>query len=116
MKLNALVESLGLTVCAGAGDLDREVSGGYAGDLLSDVIANSNAGDLWVTLQGHENAVAVATLRDLAGIVLIGGREPDAKTLERAELEGVVILVSNERAFEVVARMAEAGVPRRAAA
>ena len=115
MKLRSIVETLGLRVYTGAERLDREVSGGYAGDLLSDVMANSSAGDIWVTLQAHENTVAVASLRELAGIVLVGGREPDGETARRAEAEGIPILVSPLRTFEVVGRLIEAGVPERAA-
>jgi predicted transcriptional regulator len=114
VKLRELVEKTNLKVCAGGAHLDREVGGGYVSDLLSDVIANSHAGDLWITLQIHENTVAVATLRDLAGILLVGGREPEPPTVTRAEAEGVPILTSPQRSFEVAALLASAGVPRRA--
>ena len=113
MKLTEVVERLGLSVRTGSAHLDREVTGGYASDLLSDVMANSRAGDLWVTLQSHENTVAVATLRDLGGIVLVGNREPDEETARRAEEEGVPILISPDRTFEVVAKMIDAGVSGR---
>ena len=39
MTLRAIVQELGLEVCAAAEHLDREVRGGYAGDLLSDCAA-----------------------------------------------------------------------------
>lgn len=113
MKLSALIPQVGLRVFAGAARLDREVTGGYVSDLLSDVMAHSRAGDLWVTLQAHENAVAVAVLRDLAGILLVGGRSPDAETIARAEAEGIPIVGTPQRGFEVVARLLAAGVPER---
>ncbi len=115
MKLRALIDALGLKLCCGEAHLEREVTGGYVGDLLSDVVANSHAGDIWVTLQAHENSVAVASLRDLAGIVFVGGREPNEETARQAEQRGVPLLSSSERAFEVVARLVEAGVPTRRA-
>lgn len=113
MKLREIVETAGLTVHTGADGLDHEVTGGYVSDLLSDVVANSRRGDVWVTLQTHENTVAVAGLRDLAGIVLVGGRQPDDETIRRAEQEGIPILTTPWRTFEVVGHLAKAGVAER---
>ena len=113
MKLAELVDRLGLRVWSGAALLEADVRGGYASDLLSDVVANSTEGDLWVTLQTHENVVAVAQLRELAGVVVVGGREPDAETLAAAERFSVPVLGTAERTFEVVGRLIEAGVFRR---
>jgi predicted transcriptional regulator len=110
MKVTELVKDLKLTVKAVPGGLDREVKGGYASDLLSDVMAHSREGDIWVTIQGHPNIVAVATLRDLAGIIVANGRQPDAETVERAEEEGVPILCSPMSTFEVVGRLYSLGI------
>ena len=40
VKLTELVRELKLSVRSADGDLEREVTGGYASDLLSDVLAN----------------------------------------------------------------------------
>ncbi|MBW2038589.1 MAG: serine kinase [Deltaproteobacteria bacterium] len=110
MKLADLVNDLQLVAKAAQGGLDREVKGGYASDLLSDVMANSREGDIWVTIQGHPNIVAVATLRDLAGIIMANGRQPDAETVQRAEEEGVPILCTPMPTFEVVGRLYRLGI------
>jgi len=105
MELREIVEKLNLRVECGAGKLDREITGGYVSDLLSDVIANSRAGNLWITLQLHENIVAVASLNDLSGILLINGRELTEETKGKAEEEGIPIMVSDLSAFEVAGRL-----------
>ena len=110
MKLTDLVNTLGLDVMSASPSLDNEVTGGYASDLLSDVIANSRQGDVWVTLQGHVNVVAVASMKDLAGIILVNDRRPDEDAVEKAEEEGIPILVSGLPAFEVVGRLYGLGV------
>ena len=79
----------------------REVGGAYSSDLLSDVMANSNEGDLWITLQRHVNIVAVAHLKGLSGVVIVNGREPEAETAARAESEGVPIICTELPAFDV---------------
>ena len=110
MKLTELMKELTLTVRSAGKRLDREVKGGYAGDLLSDVMANSKAGDIWVTIQGHPNIVAVATLRDLAGVILANGRQPDAETVQRAEEEGIPLLCTSLPTYQVVGRLYRLGI------
>ena len=110
MKLRDIIEKLNLEVKAGQEALDNFVTGGYVSDLLSDVIANSRKGDLWITLQIHQNIVAVATLKELAGIVLINGKEPANETVSKAGGEGVPVLVSPLTAYEIVCKLHELGI------
>ncbi|MDD5474982.1 MAG: DRTGG domain-containing protein [Syntrophales bacterium] len=107
MNLASLVRELNLGVRCCHDKLDREVEGGYVGDLLSDIIANSKKGDLWITRQSHQNIVAVASLREHAGIVLALGREPDEDTLEKATRESVPILVTDLPGFEIAGKIYE---------
>jgi serine kinase of HPr protein (carbohydrate metabolism regulator) len=105
MTIRDIVEQLHLTVCTGQAHLDRSVTGGYAGDLLSDVIANGTSDSLWVTMHTHENIVAVAVLKDLAGIIIVQGRRPAPQTVHKATQENVVIMVSDRPAFETVSEL-----------
>lgn len=107
-----MVDALELQVRAGRARLEREVTGGYASDLLSDVIANGRPGDLWITLQKHVNTVAVASMKDLAAIVLVNGREPEEDTVRKAEAENIPVLVSRLPAFELAGRLCGLGVGR----
>ncbi len=113
MKIREIVAALDLQVCCGENKLDREIEGGYAGDLLSDVMANSAHGDVWVTMQVHVNTVAVAVLKELAGIVIVQGREPAEDTLRKAREENVVILKSRQSTFEVVGKLYELGIGKK---
>jgi len=83
----------------------REPTGGYTGDLLSDVMGHSKEGYLWITRQVHQNIVAVASLKEHAGIILINGCEPAAETLEKAEAEKIPVMVSVLPAFELSGRI-----------
>jgi predicted transcriptional regulator len=62
-------------------------------------------GNLWITRQTHQNIVAVASLKDLAGIVLVQGKEPDADALEKASKEGIPILVTELSSFNVAGKL-----------
>lgn len=110
MKLSDLATRLDLTVYTAGTPLERPVLGGYASDLLSDVIGHGRKDDLWVTMQIHPNIVAVAVLKELAGIVLVNGREPAPETLQQAEREGVPVLGTRLGAFELAGRLYGLGI------
>jgi len=110
MKLTELIQKLNLSVRSAKGSLEREVTGGYASDLLSDVLANSKEGNLWITLQIHQNIVGVASMKDIAGIILVNSREPEPETLEKAEAEKVPIMVSEMPTFELIGMLYSLGV------
>jgi serine kinase of HPr protein (carbohydrate metabolism regulator) len=105
MKVKEIIEALSLKAVSGQENLDAEITGGYTSDLLSDVIANSKEGNLWITLQIHQNIIAVAKLKDLAGIIIVNSREPEDDTLRKAEEENVPVLCSEEMAFEVSGKL-----------
>jgi len=110
VRIVELVEKLNLTVRSANESLEREITGGYASDLLSDVLANSKEGNVWITLQIHHNIVGVASMKDLAGIILVNGREPEPKTIEKAELEKIPVMVSEMPTFELVGKLCNLGV------
>jgi len=89
---------------------DGEVRGGYASDMLSDVMANSHEGDVWVTLQKHVNIVAVASLKGLAAIVLVNSRKPEPDALARAEEAGIPIISTPLQAFDVIGVLYSQGI------
>ena len=110
MTLRTLATKLGLSVQAGDSRLDREVSGGYASDLLSCVMARARKGNVWVTLQCHLNVVAVATLLDLAGIIITEGAAPDAAMLAKASEEGLPVLTTSKTTYTVVGELTGLGI------
>lgn len=108
MNLKNIVQKLGLEVISG--DIDREVSGGYSSDLLSDVIANARKDNIWITLQIHVNVVAVASLQELAAIILVNGRQPEEATVKKAKQENIPILLTELSNFEIVGKLYEMGI------
>ena len=110
MNVNEVVEKLELKVEAGRSGLNREVTGGYASDLLSDVMANAREGDIWVTLQVHENVIAVALLTNIAAVIITGNREPAAGTTQQADTEGLPVLFTELTTFETVVALGGIGI------
>ena len=63
-----------------------------------------------MTVQGHQNIVAVALLREMAAIVITGGQKPDAETIQKANQEGIPILQWPDSSFRLAGRLFGAGV------
>jgi predicted transcriptional regulator len=110
VNVKEMVDQFSLHVAAGQNGFDREIAGGYCGDLLSDVMGNAPIGCVWMTVQTHQNIVAVAVLREMAAIVLCGGQEPDQETVDKANAEGIPILMWPDAAYDLAGKVYRAGV------
>ncbi len=105
MKLSEIAAELGLKVYGEDVWLDRDVRGGYTGDLLSDGMACGRAAQVWVTRQVHQNVVAVAVLKEMAGVIVVQDAEPGEDMLAKAAEECLPVMVSPLAAFELSARI-----------
>ena len=105
MKVKDIVEKLNLQVYAGRDGLEREVKCGYCGDLLSEVMGKAPESSIWLTIQGHQNIIAVAILREISAIVVSAGYVPDAKTKEKADEEKVPLLLWDGPIFELAGQL-----------
>ena len=83
------------------GEGDREVTGGYCGDLLSWVMGRAPADSVWITVMGNVNAVAVAVLADVACILLAEDSPLDDEALARAQTQDVCVLRSSKTAYQL---------------
>jgi hypothetical protein len=87
-------------------DKDREILGGYVGDLLSWVMGRAKEGDAWITIMSNANTVAVCTLADPACIVLAEGVEPEPDMLRRAKEQGINVIATKLDSFSASVRIA----------
>lgn len=110
MNLEQVSKKLALEVRTAESKLDAEVTGGYASDLLSCVMAGAQANHLWITIQSHPNIVAVASLLGLAGIIITEGMAPDQETLSKAEEEGIPLMTTELTTYTVAGRLFELGI------
>lgn len=90
---------------------DREVTCGYTCDLLSWVMAHGKAGMAWITVQTHMNVIAVASLMEMAAVIIPEGIEMEEPSLQKARDEEINVLSTKLTAYEICARLAAAGLP-----
>lgn len=107
MQVKEIVEKLNLSVLSGAEGLDKEVTGGYTSDLLSDVMGNCDAGKIWITLQTHKNVMAIASLKDIAAVILIKNLQAEPDMAKQSDHEGIPVLSTSLPAFELSGKLFE---------
>ena len=105
MTVLGLKEALHLTAFALPQE-ERDVRGGYAGDLLSWVMGKAEADDAWLTIMSNPNIVAVATLTDVSCIILCEGVVPDAGVTDLAAEKQINLLGSVSSVFALAAQIA----------
>ncbi|GAB1405099.1 MAG: DRTGG domain-containing protein [Lentimicrobiaceae bacterium] len=107
MTVKEIAEKLNLKVLSGASGLNNEINYGYASDLLSDVMGNAKSGEVWVTLQTHKNVMAIASLKDLAAVILVKDLQPEADMAAQSEDEGIPVLGTSDDAFTLIGKLYE---------
>lgn len=105
MTVKQACEKLNLTVFSGKEGLEKEIHGGYTSDLLSDVMGNATEGQIWITLQTHKNIMAVASLKDLAAIILVKELKPSQDAMDFSEKENIPILGTSQESFEISGKL-----------
>ena len=111
MVVRDLIELLDAKDMTPGTDKGTEVSCGYTCDLLSWVMAHGAAGMAWVTVQTHMNVIAVASLMEMAAVIIPEDIEMEAPSLEKAKDEEITVLQTPLTAYEICARLAAAGLP-----
>ena len=104
MTVKALQEQLGWTAFHMAGP-DRQVTGAYAGDLLSWVMGRAGQDCAWLTIMSNQNVAAVALMADVACVVLTEGVRPDEGLLRRAREKEVNLLGAGEDTYTAACRL-----------
>jgi predicted transcriptional regulator len=105
MKITDILPALDLKVISGHNGLSNEIKGGYVSDLLSDVMGNAKEGQIWITLQTHQNIIAIASLKDISAIILVKGSLPEADTIEKSNTENIPVLCSELDTFSITGRL-----------
>ncbi len=80
-------------------DGDAEIKGVYIGDLLSWVMGRASEGDAWITIMSNINILAVATLSDVACIILAEGVSLDNDVKNAAQLKGINVVQTEMSAY-----------------
>ncbi|MGN1118017.1 MAG: DRTGG domain-containing protein [Acutalibacteraceae bacterium] len=106
MKVSLLAEKCGFDFVT-LPDPDREVCGGYVGDLLSWVMGRARENCAWITIMSNVNIVAVASLADVSCVILSEGVALEESVIKTATDKGVNILSTSLNSYEAAALISE---------
>ncbi len=84
---------------------EKEINGGYIGDLLSWVMGRAEASNIWLTIMTNMNIAAVAQLSDVSAVLICEGARPDIDVISTAKEKGVNILLSADTAYNTAVRI-----------
>ena len=110
MNLHELVNTCKFEIITDIYRPDAEVTGGYSGDLLSDVIANTKNGNVWITMQTHLNITAIAALKELSAIIIVMNKNIEQDVIDKAKEEKITMLRTGKTAFQVSGIIYKLGV------
>lgn len=111
MNLQEIVKQIDLTLLTKQKEFTQiQPTGAYCADLLSCVMSGAKHQSIWVTLQCHNNIVAVAALLDLSAIIVTEGAQPDPETIEKANAEGITMFSTSAKSFEICGKLWELGL------
>lgn len=91
MTVGEIIQKTGFEVISES-DKSKTVEGYYAGDLLSWVMGNAKPGSVWLTIMTNINVLAVASLLDLACVVICENSAIDGDIINTAKEKGINIL------------------------
>ncbi len=109
MTVKELVDLFDLEIVAGP-NLEKEIDGVYIGDLLSNVMARAKKDNLWLTVQGHQNVVAVALLVELSAVILVEDFEYERNAVQRACQKGVNLLKTKKKSYSLACKFCESKI------
>ncbi len=110
MVLETIVKRLSLKPLYENMKIDIEVNGVIVSDILSDVMAKSQKGDLWITSQTHVNVIAIIFFKGLSGAILPGGRQLENDASEKAIEKGIPVFMSGQTAFDLAGQLYGLGI------
>lgn len=106
MKVKELSERLQLKTLV-EGDSEREFEGCYCGDLLSWVMSRIKENDVWLTVMGNINSIAVCVLSDCACIVLTENAPLDEDAKLKAETMSIPVFQSEKSAYDLAVEISK---------
>lgn len=111
MTLDQIIKDLDLKVLTDPKDFSAVIpTHGYVSDMLSCVMTGAKRQSIWVTLQAHNNIVAVACLLELAAIIITEDAQPDVDTIKKANEEDITLLSCPNNSFFISGRLWELGL------
>jgi predicted transcriptional regulator len=68
-------------------------------------MGHAESGSAWITIQTHRNVMAIASLRDLAAVIITCGEKPGEDTMTQSNEEAIPVLGTDLSTFELAGKL-----------
>lgn len=87
-----------------------QLTGCFAADLMSDVLAFARGGSILVTGLVSDQTIRTAAILRLAAVIVIEGKEVGSDMVEAAREEGIAVFRTPLSKYEACGRLMDAGL------
>ena len=101
MTVQNLTEKLNLEIISDGGNLNAQIDGCFAGDLLSLAMANVQKDNVWITVQTNMNILGIAALAESACVIIAQSMNIPEAVIEKAKEENICVLRSDSPVYEL---------------
>ncbi len=110
MKLKEVMEILDARPVWNSSHADLEVVSCHASDLISDVLAFSDSGSLFLTGLTNSQVIRTAQILDFTAICFVRGKTPQPEAITLAEEQELPLLITHLSMYESCGRLYKKGL------
>lgn len=110
MKVKDIVNSNHLRIINNNCNLDNEISGIFACDLLSHVMGHAKEGNVLITVLNNINVLGVASLLDFSCVIFTHDTEVTEDVINKAKELEIPLLVTKQTTAEITINLHNLGV------
>ena len=110
MILSAAVAVLGADTVVAAADESAELTGCFAADLMSDVLAFAREGCLLITGLATHQVIWTTALKHLPAVVIVEGKQADGEMVETAREEAIGVYRTELSKYEACGLLMQSGL------
>jgi len=110
MTLSEIVKSLSCEVFTGNDQLHVKVEFGCASDLMSDVLAFSQAGALLLTGLVNNQTVQTAYIAEIKAVIFVRGKKPSQEVISLAQEKKIPLLGTPYSMYEACGLLYKKGL------
>jgi predicted transcriptional regulator len=111
MKISQILEISEGTMLTPNADLDTDILGGFAGDLMSDVLASIQPESVLITGLSNPQVIRTALIADVRVVIFARGKQPAPDTIKLAVEERLPVITSELGLYEISGRLLQNGLP-----
>lgn len=110
MKLKDVVTAVEGIVLTEENDMEHEIIGSGAADLMSDVLASLQPDALLITGLCNAQVIRTSLIADIKAIILVRNKKPNMDTIDLANQEGITLISTCLGMFECCGRLFKFGI------